>query len=194
MTSTIAAALRDQTRRRMLLPVATLLSAVAIAGVSGANFNDATANSLSTYATGTFDLVNSRDGQVVFNTSNLKPGDTVTGSVTITNNSSVPALVTAVETDGPNTFADASKLQMVIERDGDEIYSGQFGDWPGFSAERWLEGEAHTYDFAVTLDLAATTVEQGKTARASYAWTSVQADEGNTYDGQTVPATRANNS
>lgn len=191
MSSTIIAAVHDQSRRRMLLPIATMLTAVALAGVSGADFNDATTNSLSTYATGTFDLVNSRDGLVVFNTTNLKPGDTVTGSVTITNNSSMPALVSVAETDGLNTFSDPELLEMVIERDGTEIYRGDFGAWTGFFEQRWLEGDAHTYDFAVTLDLDATTLDQGKTAEVSYEWTSVQADAGNTYDGQTVP--RANN-
>lgn len=164
--------------RRLLVPLATLAAAGALVVGSGADFSSSSANSQSVVTSGTLTQTNSRADQAIFNVSNIKPGDTVTGSVTITNTGSLPALFSVTETD-TGTFVDRTLLSMTITQGATTVYSGPFGGATVNSAEKielgtFLKGEARTYDYTVTLAQSATNVEQNKTANASYTWDAIQ--------------------
>ncbi|MFT4745096.1 MAG: spore coat-associated protein N [Nitriliruptoraceae bacterium] len=180
-TSISTATVRTGLHRRMLLPLATLLTAVSIAGVSGANFTASTSNPLTSVASGSLLMVNSRAAEGsshIFQAGNIKPGDTVVGAVTITNSGTLPAVVSVTET-ATNGFADQSNLTMQVTEQvaGGEptvVFNGIFATFGSSALGTWTAGESRTYTFRVTLNPSATNSEQLKSADATYDWNSVQ--------------------
>ncbi|GGD22391.1 TasA family protein [Nocardioides daphniae] len=166
--------------KKVLVPLATLLVAGAVAVGSGATFTSTTGNTISAVTSGTLTQSNSKDGKAVFNLTNMKPGDTVTGALTLKNTGSLPAKFTLTETKSVNGF-DGSHLKLVITdtSSGTQVYTGTFGgleDGVKKALGQFAPEEAHTYSFAVSLDAAADNTQQGRTANATYAWDSVQLD------------------
>src|SRR5690606_19765289 len=72
-----------RSRKRLIVPLAGLLVAAAITVGSGADFVANSVNSANAFSTGTLTQSNSKSGSAIFNASNLKPGDTLNGTVTI---------------------------------------------------------------------------------------------------------------
>jgi spore coat-associated protein N len=166
--------------RRILVPLATLAAAGALVVGSGADFTSQSKNAESVVASGTLTQSNSRANEAIFNVSNIKPGDTVTGSVVITNTGTLPANFKVTEA-ATNGFVDKSNLQMTITETGPggvrPVYSGTFGGAEGddvFTLGRFEANEARTYAYAVTLKSSALNPEQGKSASASYVWDAIQ--------------------
>lgn len=166
--------------RRLLVPLATLAAAGALVVGSGADFSSTSQNSQSVVTSGTFSQTNSRANAAIFNVANIKPGDTVKGSVAITNDGSLPAVFTVTET-ATNGFEDPAKLQMTITEAGAVVYTGTFGDLGGpaetLDLGRFNSMQTRTFDYSVTLLDTAENEEQGKSANASYVWNAVQTDD-----------------
>lgn len=171
------------TRRKVLVPLATLLAAGAIAVGSGASFTSVTESPGSSFTTGTLTQSNSRADQAIFKMDNLKPGDTVSGTVTITNTGSMPSTFTLKET-ATNGFTKPENLTLTITdvTTAEKIWSGTLGTMGSDELGTWAAGEAHTFEFSAALALSAGNEEQGKTATASYTWNGVQVDNGVHYD------------
>jgi spore coat-associated protein N len=185
-TSISTATARPGLHRRMLLALATLLTAVSIAGVSGANFTASTSN-LNFVASGSILMSNNRDGSHIFEFGNVKPGDQVVGAVTVTNAGTLPAVVSVTET-ATNGFVDQSNLTLQVTEqftDGSTtmLFDGTFATFGTSALGTWDAGESRTYVFRVTLDPSAANSEQLKRADATYDWNSVQTD-GEIIDGQ----------
>jgi hypothetical protein len=171
--------------KKVLVPLATLLVAGAIAVGSGATFTSTTGNTISSVTTGSLQHTNSKDKAAIFNLTNMKPGDTVNGSLVITNTGSLPAKFSLTETVSANAFgattAPENPLKLVITNltTKTEVYSGTFG-----GLEDGVQNDlgmieprvSNEFSFSVTLDQAAGNEEQGKTASAVYSWDSVQLD------------------
>ncbi|WP_345800899.1 TasA family protein [Microbacterium sp. AZCO] len=165
-------------RKRILIPLAGLLVASAIAVGSGADFVANSVNSANAFTTGTLQQTNSRGTGAIFNLSDLKPGDTVVGKVTITNSGTLPANIKLSE-NAVNGFTTKSNLTLTITAAGSTtpVWSGTFGALTGAAPVdlgAFAKGEAREYTFAVTLAQTAGNDEQGKTASASYTWSSTQ--------------------
>lgn len=168
MSATIA----PRRTRRILAPLATLAVAGALVIGSGADFTSTSNNSVSVAASGSLSQANSRDGKAVFNVSNLKPGDTVTGSVTITNTGTMPQNFSATET-ATSTFSPGSLSMTVTEVKGTTrtpVYSGNFGGFATKQLGVFTTGEARTYEYVVTFAQSAGNQEQNKSASAAYQW------------------------
>jgi spore coat-associated protein N len=177
--------------RRLLVPLATLAAAGALIVGSGADFTSASDNSASAVASGTLTQSNSRSGAAIFDVTNVKPGDSVTGSVTITNTGTLPAIFEVVET-AENGFVNDSLLNMRITEQGPAgnrvFFDGPFGDLADVTElGRFAAGEARTYTYVVTLSQDAGNEEQGKSATASYRWNSIQTSENGDVDQRPVP-------
>lgn len=110
--------------RRLLVPLATLVAAGGIVMASGATFATSTA-STGLAASGTLTQVNSNSG--AFSKSNLKPGDTVTGSVTITNKGSLPANFTLSETEVTDTFSPKRDVKLKIVQGATTVSDATLG-------------------------------------------------------------------
>jgi spore coat-associated protein N len=169
MTATTATIAR---RRRVLAPLATLLAAVSIAAVSGATFNSSTANEGNIVTTGSLEVVNDRT--VIFANDNMKPGDSVTGDVTITNDSTLPATFTLTET-GSNPFGANARLTVVDTTNDVQVYDGALSAaGSARSLGVWAAEEERTYEFTVTLAEGTPNTQQGLTATTAYTWDAVQ--------------------
>ena len=169
---------------KILVPLATLGAAGAIAVGSGATFTSQTGNTISSVTSGTLTQTNSKDGAAIFNLSNLKPGDTLNGSLTLTNTGSLPADFGLTEVSSSNGFtADNLSLTITNTTTGTPVYTGTFGglvDGARTDLGVVQPGVANTYTFAVKLATSTPNADQGKSASAVYQWDSVQANGGTT--------------
>ena len=180
MNATTTAASSTSRSKKVLIPLATLLAAGAIAVGSGATFTSSTGNTISAVTSGTLTQTNSKDAKAIFNLDNIKPGDTINGSLKITNSGSLPSKFTLTEVSSTNGFA-GENLKLVIKNTtkNTTVYTGTFGglaDGTKNALGEYAAGEANDYTFTVTLDAAADNTQQGKTASAVYAWDAVQLD------------------
>jgi spore coat-associated protein N len=172
-------------RRKVLVPLATVLAAGAIAVGSGATFTSTTGNTASAVTSGTLKHTNSKDGKAVFDLTNLKPGDTLNGTLTLTNTGSLPAAFSLTEVSSANTFTGANlTLTITDPAVATPVYTGTFGglvDGTKTTLGTYAPGDAHTYTFTVKLAQDTPNTDQNKTATAVYQWDSVQLD-GTTYN------------
>ncbi|KRB78334.1 hypothetical protein ASE01_03390 [Nocardioides sp. Root190] len=174
-----------QLSKKVLVPLATLTAAGAIAVGSGATFTSESNNTISAVTAGTLQQLNSKDGGAIFDLSNLKPGDTLNGSLTLTNTGSLPATFSLTETSSTNTFS-GSNLSLTITNTttGTPVYNGTFGGLVDGSKNDLgvvQAGVANNYTFTVKLATGAGNEDQGKAASAVYKWDSVQLS-GTTYN------------
>ena len=178
MTATAVATVSRPRRYRVLVPLAGLAAAAALAVGSGADFTSSSVNSANAFTTGTLTQTNSKANSAVFNLDNMKPGDTVNGSVTITNSGTLAAGFKLTET-ATNGFTTKSNLKLTITESGSTtpVWTGTFGELTGKSLDlgSWGPKTSKTFVFSVTLAQAADNSEQGKTATATYNWDAVQA-------------------
>lgn len=164
--------------KKILVPLATLVAAGAIAVGSGASFSSQSENTISAVTSGTLTQSNSKAGQAIFNLTNMKPGDTVNGTLTITNTGSLAADFGLTEVSSTNGFTD-SNLTLVITNTttNAEVYNGTFGgltDGARQALGTIAPGVPNTFLFTVKLDPNTPNADQGKTANAVYTWDSVQ--------------------
>lgn len=167
-----------QLNKKVLFPLATLAAAGAVAIGSGATFTSTSGNTISSVTSGTLTQSNSKDGQAIFNLTNMKPGDTLNGSLTLTNTGSLPATFSLTETASTNGFSgDNLTLSITNTTTGAVVYNGTFGGLAD-GAKNDLgvvqAGVANNYRFTVKLAQTADNTQQGKSATAAYTWDSVQ--------------------
>ena len=166
------------TTKKVLVPLATLLGAGAIAIGSGATFTSTTANTISSVTSGTLSHTNSKADKAILNLTDIKPGDIVNGSLTITNTGSLPADFTLTETSSVNGFSgEYLTLAITNTTTGAKVYTGTFGglvDGSKTALGAVAPGVANNYTFSVRLADDAPNSQQAKTASAAYTWDSVQ--------------------
>jgi spore coat-associated protein N len=162
--------------KRTLAGLATALVAVGVAVGSGATFSSATANPANTFSSGTFTHTNSKNGAAILTGTKMIPGDSKTGTVTITNTGDVSGKFKLAESNDTNGFT-AGSLDLKIEDvtgTPQQLYLGDLGSVADIDLGTFAKDEARTYKFTVTLDSSAGNVDQGKSATADYNWTAVQ--------------------
>lgn len=168
--------------KKVLIPLATLLAAGAIAVGSGATFSSETGNTISAVTSGTLTQTNSKAGTAIFNLPNMKPGDVVNGSLSITNTGTLPADFTLTEVVSANEFS-GENLKLVIKNTTEGttkapvVYEGTFGGLTDGTANQlgtFAAGEKNNYTFTVSLAQSADDTQQGKTASASFKWNATQ--------------------
>lgn len=171
--------------RKILVPLATLAAAGAIAIGSGATFTSTTANSISSVTSGTLSHTNSKADAAIFTLSDLKPGDTLIGSLTLKNTGSLPAAFSLTETTSTNGFTGENlSLEITNTTTNATVYSGTFGgleDGIKKSIGDIAPDATNTFVFTVKLAQGADNTDQGKKATATYTWDSVQL-EGSTFN------------
>ena len=164
----------DNRRRKVLVPLATLLAATAVAIGSGATFTS-TSNSATAVTAGDLVHSNNRDG-LTMDVANIKPGDSVSGTVTIENTGTIDSTLTLQETADSSTF-EAGALRLTITKGATTVYNGDFGaaDNAALLDLGALDiGGTTTVTFTVSMPSDASNANQGKSASASYRWVSTQ--------------------
>lgn len=157
-------------RRKVLVPLATMLvaGAGAVAVGSGADFHAESASSVAV-TSGTLLHTNSRDG-LTLSIDNIKPGDTKSGSLEITNTGTLDSALTLQETSDSSTFV-AGDLKLTIADGSGVVYTGNFGDLDNAVKKALANipaGEKDTVTFTVSMPTTADNGSQGKAASASY--------------------------
>jgi spore coat-associated protein N len=138
---------------------ALLLAAMMAVG-SGANFNSTSANPGNVVTAGNLMHSNDSAGAAFLTVSKLRPGQSDTGTVTLTNTGDVNgvfSLAKTVVTDSLSATATpfASKLRLKVEdltAGGAALYDNVLGSMGTISANTIAPGvaQAHTYKFTVT--------------------------------------------
>lgn len=171
---------KPTTRRRILLTLASVLTAGALAVGSGASFTAQTFNGANHAEAGTLKQTNSLPGASIYNLSNMKPGDTVNGKVTVTNSGTLAGNLKLTEGGVSNKFGQPAMLSITVTDVTNAaaptvvVSKRTYGTVGVIDLGRWTPGEARTYVFSVTLDAAADNTNQGSTADATYTWDSTQ--------------------
>src|SRR5690349_17308281 len=179
-----------QRPRRTLGVLATALAATGVAVGSGANFTAQSANPSNTFTAGTLTMSNSKDAAAIFTGSNMKPGDTATGTVDIQNTGSLAgtfSLSRSALTDSDTANPMSAKLDLVVKDCGDFSagtptcdvgdpvkYTGTLGAMTASTAlGSFAANEKHRYQFTVTFNSSATNAYQGDSSTATFQWDAV---------------------
>ena len=147
-----------QRRMQVLLTLAVLLLAVSVVIGSGANFTSQSANAGNIFTAGNLSHFNNKDGAYILRATLMKPGDTVTGSVALTNDGDIPGNFSFAKVMGTNVLGTGggdfrTKLDLTIKEGATTIWTGKIGDAIPAAAMNlgtWAPTAPHTYDFTVT--------------------------------------------
>lgn len=160
------------TRRKVLVPLATLMVAGTVAVGSGASFTSTTA-STTAVTSGSVTHVNDVTSLSI---TNIKDKDTVTGSVKITNTGTLPSTLTIAETADTSTFVDGD-LKLTLTQGATVLYDGTFGglvNGQTIALGALPVGSSTTVTFTVKLVETTNNTNEGKNASASFQWVSTQ--------------------
>jgi spore coat-associated protein N len=154
---------------------------VATVGGTFANFT-ATPTTISSNAFASGSLTMNRSGSgAIFNSAAMKIGDSVLGSVTITNTGTLSGAYTLTGT-GSGNAALAAQLHLTLYKDvdgGTAIYDGPLGSFTTSLGTFAASGDAHTFYFHVSLPTTGTNAGdnalQGLSASEDFTWSAVQA-------------------
>ncbi len=162
----------NSNRNRIVATLATALAALGVAVGSGASFTAQSANPTNTYVSGALEMSNSKADNAIFAGSQLRPGESTTGSVTIKNTGSVAGDFRLLEQAVTDPFVADLKLEVRQSGVATPIYDGSFGGVPsgGIALGTYAAGAERTYAFKVTLPAAADDADENKTATATYRW------------------------
>src|SRR5919199_902688 len=148
---------------RALGALGALIAAVAVAVGSSASFTASSANPSNTFAAGTLSILNSKEGLAVLTASNMKPGDSATGTVDVQNSGSLSGAFTLSrsgisDSDGANPMS--AKLDLVVKDCGDfssgtptcdagdpQKYSGTISAMGTVALGTFAANEKHRYEF-----------------------------------------------
>jgi len=170
-----------------------LLAAAAVVG-SGADFTASSANPANTFAAGTLSILNSKEGTAVLTATNLRPGNSSTGTVDIQNTGGLSGAFTLsrtapVDSDAVNPLS--SKLDLTVVDcgtfvgataptcgDGDDVSKYSAGTIAQMGTTGHLvtalgtyaANEQHRYQFTVQLDSSAGNAYQGDNSSVEFDW------------------------
>jgi spore coat-associated protein N len=174
--------------RTVLLGLATVGLAAAVTVGSGADFTSSTANPSNVFTAGTLAQTNSKPGAAILVATNMRPGDTATGTVDIKNTGSLSGVFSLSKTVTAETLAFASKLTVVVTDNGDPtcvtgcpaaatVYTGTVGAMGTRPLGTFLAGDVHRFSFAVTFpDGGANGADNGyqtASTTVTYTWSAV---------------------
>jgi len=176
----------DANPRKALLSLCALAVASAVIMASGANFTSTTANPGNTYTAGDLKQSNSKNGSAVFTANLMKPGETRSGTVDITNTGDVDGVFTLSKSNLTETGGFGGKLNLVVtdcKADGcgtgvdTQVYSGSLSGMGARPLGTFAPTDVHRYQFAVTFPdggpNGADNAYKGATASVQYDWESV---------------------
>jgi hypothetical protein len=178
---------------RRLAPILVLLVLAALAAVALAQVGSAPAARLiATAAEGSFEVTSSEEGRPIFAATNIAPGGSADGTVTIEDTGSAAATLLLRRGDivdspglGGGLLSERLELSVVdVTAPGAPrtVYSGPLATMPDRPAGRLEPGGARTFEFTATLPDAGEPSFQNAVQDASttvaYAWIAEEAGEG----------------
>ena len=171
--------------RRTLGALAVVLAAIGITVGSGASFTASAANPGNVFTTGTLSIGNT-PGTALLTAGSLKPGDSATGTVDITNTGSL-AGVFALKTANTTGYAALLAQMDLVVLDcgawtvsapscasGTSVYTGKISALTNSTLGTYAGGIKHRYQFTTTLPASTDDTFQGKTASVDFTWSATQ--------------------
>lgn len=182
-----------ESRRRNLTMVAgAALCALAlvffmVSSVTSAAWTDTTRNDGNTWATGAVSLTDTQAGTAIFTTSDalLVPGSSISKSITVVNESTVPLGVRLYGASLDDTDLLAQHLGLTVGSTvgGNDVFTGTLADFASthvaygsgttaieLAAANAGDTDQQTYYFTVTLAAAAPASAQGNSAGIAFVW------------------------
>jgi spore coat-associated protein N len=140
--------------RRLIIALVLIVVAIAAAFFTTATFTSSSANAGNVVATGDLQINNSEDGAIL-NATGLVPGDSVQGTVTITNVGSADGSFSVEPQNLVDNPADpplSKQLDFSFREQGKEaaLFDGKLGNCGTIQLGRWEPGESHTYVLKAT--------------------------------------------
>jgi hypothetical protein len=141
---------------RLLVAVFALLLAGGMAAATGANFNSTSTNPANVVTAGIISHTNDKDGAAILEITKLMPGEEKSGTVTITNTGDTAAASSLVPSNlaspaGPKGGVLADQLDLTIERDGVQVYSGKLSSLAALDLGPWDPAQSDVFEFTVEL-------------------------------------------
>ena len=138
--------------QKMVGVLFALLLAAMMAVGSGANFNSTSANPGNVVTAGTLSHTNSKQGSAILTVDHLKPGESRTGTVDITNTGDVSGVFSVARTITSDPAGFAAHLNLKIENaTGTVLYNGLLSNMTGAQGSDVIAPSASkTYTFTVT--------------------------------------------
>jgi hypothetical protein len=99
-------------RAKLLVPLATMAVAAAVTVGSGADWSSSTISTTEVVG----GILSQENGDLALNVTGIKPGDLLTGTVTITNTGNMPAKLSLEETAHATVFNPSSDLTLTVKR------------------------------------------------------------------------------
>ncbi|MFC6287884.1 hypothetical protein ACFP3Q_09570 [Nocardioides sp. GCM10027113] len=161
-----------QNARKALVPLTVALVAGAVAVGSGATWTAKTQSDVSVTG-GLLSHSNDRNNATL-GISNIKPGDSLEGTVTVVNTGDIDSKLTLVSANAISGFAPTMlTLKVEADYDNDGTWVTLFnGDLSAVSLNvedaTFDQGQTNKYRFTVALDPTSTNVDQGKTASVEF--------------------------
>jgi uncharacterized repeat protein (TIGR01451 family) len=177
------------------LAVTLLALGIASAGIMAGSFaawTAQTSNAGNAVTAGTLAMTNSKNATSVFSAATVKPGDTGSSTVTITNGGSVPMSASLTQDTITATGIEASLGLKIHDDTRDWCYwplpaasgacGSSYGAWDASStltnlalpatsgAAQWPSGEAHTFTLSWQLAATSPNSDQGKTGSFRLVW------------------------
>ena len=183
---------------RRLVPILVLLALATLAAVALAQVDGGpAARATVTAASGSFEIANSGDGQPIFATTNLGPGGSADGTVTIedTGTEAVALVLRRGElVDSPGLgggdLSDRLRLSVVditAPAAPRTVYAGPLASMPDQHAGELGPGEARTFEFTATLpergEPGFENALQGASTTVAYSWVAKEAEAGKEEEG-----------
>jgi len=145
--------------------------------------SEAGARASATAAEGSFGFANSRDGMPIFSAAEIAPGNSVSGTVVVTDTGTEPGELTLAQHDvsdvaGPGGGELSKRLSLRVTdvtapASPVTVYAGPLAPMPAQKAGRLAPGASRTYEFVATLPEsggAQNDVQEASTSVA-YSWT-----------------------
>jgi spore coat-associated protein N len=169
-----------------LAAVALLVAAGAVAAFSGAAFSYKTANPSNTFTAGILAHSNSANNAAILTVGPalMKPGDTKTGTVTITNTGNLEGVFSVTLT--PNSIVESHpnggvmsgvlmlKIEDITTATPVEKYSNLLKDVSNVDLGQFIPGAAHTYRFTVAFPSSCDNTFQSSSLTCGFDWNEVQ--------------------
>ena len=160
---------------------AAALTALSVTPGTFGGFTSATSNPNNSVQAGTLTMTNSAAGAAVVtetspvNKNNMQPGDSVSGTVTITNSGSLPADLSLSISNAANSFPSGA-VTLNIAEGASTVYSGTVANTsaPIALGSTWAASASHTYTVTVAIPSSADNTAQGKGASFQLDWNGAQ--------------------
>jgi spore coat-associated protein N len=172
--------------RRSLAALAVVLAAVGITVGSGANFTASAANPGNVFTTGTL-LIGDSSSSALLNATGLKPGDSSSATVDITNTGSLDGDFALKTANAGGYTALLGQLDISVVDCGawtstapscttgtTSVYSGKVNALTNASLGSFAGGIKHRYKFTATLPSSTDDTFQGRTAQVDFTWSATQ--------------------